>query len=69
MSAEDAVQRLNMIRAHAWMVRTCLKHADAVQDNWETRDVPRPAYARGPRRRALRCVGPLGPARAGVHGG
>ncbi len=44
MSPEDAVQRLNMVLAHAWMVRTFLKHADEVQENEEMLDVPRTLY-------------------------
>ena len=31
MTPEQAVERLNVLFAHAWMVRTFLKHADEVQ--------------------------------------
>lgn len=49
--------RLNTVLAHAWMIRTFLKHADEIQDDEAMRDVPRtlydgiravePAYERG----------------------
>lgn len=41
MSPEEAVDRLNTILAHAWMVRNFLKHADEVQDDEEMLDVHR----------------------------
>ena len=44
MSPEDAVQRLNLVLAHAWMVRTFLKHADEIQENEDMLDVPRTLY-------------------------
>lgn len=44
MSPEEAVRRLNTILAHAWMVRTFLKHADEVQDSEDMLDVPRTLY-------------------------
>jgi hypothetical protein len=57
MSPEQAVERLNVLFAHAWMVRTFLKHADEIQDDEELLEVPRtifdyvratePAYQRG----------------------
>ena len=57
MSPEEAVGRLNAILAHAWMVRTFLKHADEIQDDEELLEVPRtvfdyvrmvePSYQRG----------------------
>ena len=57
MTPEEAVQRLNTVLAHAWMVRTFLKHADEIQDDEELLDVPRtifdyaravePAFQRG----------------------
>ena len=57
MTPEAAVARLNRILAHAWMVRTFLKHADEIQGNEEMLAVPRtlydgiravePAYQRG----------------------
>src|SRR5438270_7100483 len=64
MSPEEAVQRLNAVLAHAWMVRTFLKHADEVQGDEGMLDVPRtlydairavePAYQRGDRADYLR---------------
>jgi hypothetical protein len=57
VSPQEAVQRLNVILAHAWMVRTFLKHADEIQEDEELLDVPRtifdytravePAFQRG----------------------
>jgi hypothetical protein len=57
VSPEEAVERLNVILAHAWMVRTFLKHADEIQDDEELLEVPRtlfdytravePAFLRG----------------------
>jgi hypothetical protein len=44
MSPEEAMQRLNVVLAHAWMVRAFLKHADEVQDNEEMMEVHRVAY-------------------------
>jgi hypothetical protein len=44
MSPEEAVQRLNTVLAHAWMVRTFLKHADEIQEDEGMRDVPRTLY-------------------------
>jgi hypothetical protein len=44
VTPEDAVQRCNTILAHAWMVRTFLKHADEVQENEDMLDVPRTLY-------------------------
>ncbi len=41
MTPEQAVQRLNVILAHAWMVRTYLKHADEIQEDEEFLEVPR----------------------------
>lgn len=41
MTPEEAVQRLNVQLAHAWMVRTFLKHADEIQDDEEMLEVPR----------------------------
>jgi hypothetical protein len=35
------MERLNTILAHAWMVRTFLKHADEIQDDEELLAVPR----------------------------
>jgi hypothetical protein len=33
MTPEEAMERINIIMAHAWMVRNFLKHADEVQDD------------------------------------
>jgi hypothetical protein len=44
MAPEEAVARLNTILAHAWMIRTFLKHADEIQENEEMLDVPRTLY-------------------------
>lgn len=44
MTPADAVDRLNTVLAHAWMVRTFLKHADEIQDSEDMLDVPRTLY-------------------------
>lgn len=44
MSPTEAVSRLNTVLAHAWMIRTFLKHADEIQDNEDMLDVPRTLY-------------------------
>lgn len=44
MTPDEAVTRLNAVLAHAWMVRTFLKHADEIQDSAEMLDVPRTLY-------------------------
>ena len=41
MSPEAAMERINLILDHAWMVRQFLKHADEVQDDEEMLDVHR----------------------------
>ena len=41
MTANEAMERINVILAHAWMVRAFLKHADEVQDDVEMLDVHR----------------------------
>jgi hypothetical protein len=41
MSPDDAMERLNVVLAHAWMVRNFLKHADEVQDDEEMLEVHR----------------------------
>ena len=41
MSPEEAMERLNVVMAHAWMVRNFLKHADEVQDDAEMLEVHR----------------------------
>lgn len=44
MSPEEAMERLNVVLAHAWMVRAFLKHADEVQGNEEMMEVHRMTY-------------------------
>ena len=44
MTPQDAVARLNTVLAHAWMVRTFLKHADEIQASEDMLDVPRTLY-------------------------
>jgi hypothetical protein len=41
VTAEQAMDRINVILAHAWMVRAFLKHADEVQDDVEMLEVHR----------------------------
>jgi hypothetical protein len=41
MTTVEAMQRLNTVLAHAWMVRAFLKHAEEVQDDEEMLDVHR----------------------------
>src|SRR4249920_208580 len=41
MSPAEAMERVNTVLAHAWMVRTFLKHADEIQDDEELLAVPR----------------------------
>ena len=41
MTAKDAMERINLILSHAWMVRNFLKHADEVQDDEEMLEVHR----------------------------
>src|SRR5438094_158203 len=41
MSPREAMERINTILAHAWMVRTFLKHAEEIQDDEELLAVPR----------------------------
>jgi hypothetical protein len=66
MTPEEAVQRLNVILAHAWMVRTFLKHAEEIQEDKELLDVPRtifdycravePAHQRGDNKEYLHRI-------------
>jgi hypothetical protein len=44
MSPAEAVERLNVLLAHLWMVRTYLKHADEVVNDEELVEVPRLLY-------------------------
>jgi hypothetical protein len=57
VTQRDAMERLNEVMAHAWMVRTFLKHAEEIQEDEELLEVPRmifdfvralePSYQRG----------------------
>jgi hypothetical protein len=44
MTTEEAVERLQTVLAHAWMVRTFLKHSEEVQDDEEMLDVHRTLF-------------------------
>lgn len=44
MTPEEAVERLNAVLAHLWMVRTFLKHAEEIQDDETLLDVPRTLF-------------------------
>lgn len=44
MTPTEAVARLNTALAHAWMIRTFLKHADEIQESEAMLDVPRTLY-------------------------
>lgn len=44
MTPPEAVSRLNTVLAHAWMIRTFLKHADEIQADEGMLDVPRTLY-------------------------
>ena len=44
MTPVEAVERLNCVLAHAWMVRTFLKHADEIQEDEDFLEVPRTLY-------------------------
>lgn len=44
MTPAAAVERLNVILAHAWMVRRFLKHAEEIEDDEELIDVHRTVY-------------------------
>ena len=41
VSPSDAMESLNTVLAHAWMVRTFLKHAEEIQDDEDLLAVPR----------------------------
>jgi hypothetical protein len=41
MTPDQAMERINLLLAHAWMVRNFLKHADEVQEDQEMLDVHR----------------------------
>jgi len=65
MTPDAAMERINRILAHAWMVRQFLKHADEVQEDEDMLDVHRmifdylravePSYQR--RTRKSTCTG------------
>jgi hypothetical protein len=44
MSPDEAVERLNVVLAHLWMVRTFLKHADEVMEDEQLAEIPRLLY-------------------------
>jgi hypothetical protein len=44
MTPAEAMERLNTVLAHAWMVRTFLKHAEEIQDDEELLEVPRQIF-------------------------
>ena len=44
MTSSEAVERLNFVLAHLWMIRTFLKHADEIQEDEELLDVHRLLY-------------------------
>lgn len=44
MTHEEAVARAELILAHAWMVRTFLKHAEEIQEDEEFLDVHRTIF-------------------------
>jgi hypothetical protein len=41
VSPDEAMETLNTVLAHAWMVRTFLKHAEEIQEDEELLEVPR----------------------------
>jgi hypothetical protein len=67
MTPDEAMGRLNVILAHAWMVRNFLKHADEVQEEEEFLEVHRvifdsiravePSYQRKDAKEYLRRLG------------
>ena len=44
MSPAEAVDRLNVLLAHLWMVRTYLKHAEEVMEDEQLVEIPRLLY-------------------------
>jgi hypothetical protein len=44
MTNEEAVEHLNLVLAHAWMVRNFLKHADEAQEDEAMLDVHRTIF-------------------------
>ena len=57
MPADQAFDRLCVLLAHLWMIRTFLKHADDIQGDDDLVDVPRTLYD------AIRAVEPAREAR------
>src|SRR5213596_1554357 len=41
MTSDQAIERINTVLAHAWMVRNFLKHAEEAQDDEEMLEVHR----------------------------
>jgi hypothetical protein len=41
LTPAEAMEQINGLLAHAWMVRTFLKHADEIQEDEELLEVPR----------------------------
>jgi hypothetical protein len=41
MTPQEAMERINVVMAHAWMVRNFLKHAEEVQDDADMLEVHR----------------------------
>lgn len=44
MTSEQAAERLNVVLAHLWMIRTFLKHAEEIQGDEELLSVPRTLF-------------------------
>jgi hypothetical protein len=44
MTPQQARERLGVVLAHLWMVRTFLKHADEIQEDAELLEVPRTLF-------------------------
>jgi hypothetical protein len=44
MTQEEAVERISIVLAHAWMVRTFLKHSEEIQEDEEMLEVHRTLF-------------------------
>jgi len=44
MTSVEAMEQLNVVLAHAWMVRNFLKHAEEIEDDEEMLDVHRTIF-------------------------
>ena len=44
LNPNEAMERINTIVAHAWMVRTFLKHAPEFEDDSERMEIPREIF-------------------------